>query len=324
MAKRLNIGLFTGGFSEEREVALKSARLLEKYLDPDKYQLYKIDVQREAWLYEQRYPFDLTDAVLKLPEEEVELDAAFVIIHGSPAEDGWIQGYFEMKNIPYTCSSPFASALTFDKQATKNYLKCFDVPMAHSVLLHRGETPTETELQKLGMPLFVKPNKQGSSFGVSKVKSVEALDEAIEKAFQYDNEVLVESFISGREFSNGVTYLDGKPFALPITEIKPFHEFFDYAGKYELQSEEITPADIPADLVDQCRARSSQIYELLQCKGMVRFDYILEDGQFKFLEANTIPGLSETSIIPQQVEAAGYSLSQFLEEQLAACLGKSS
>jgi D-alanine-D-alanine ligase len=320
MSNPLNIGLFTGGFSEERVVALKSAQLVEKYLDTDKYNLYTIDVQRNGWMHEEENPFNLTEGILEIGGKSIKFDAAYVIIHGSPAEDGWIQGYFEMKNIPYTCSPPFASALTFDKQATKHYLKSFQVPMADSILLHNAEQAKESSVERLGLPLFVKPNKQGSSFGVSKVKSTDELEEAVTKAFQFDDEVLIESFIEGREFSCGVTYLDGQPIALPITEIKPFHEFFDYAGKYELQSEEITPAEISEELAEQCRSRSRQIYDLLQCKGMVRFDYILEDGLFKFLEANTIPGLSETSIIPQQVVAAGYTLEQFIEEQLLACL----
>lgn len=320
MKEPLKIGLFTGGFSAEREVALRSAQLIEKYLDAGKYKLYKIDVEEEAWLFEGKYPFDLTNAVLSLPDEEIRFDVACVIIHGSPAENGWIQGYFDMKGIPYTCSSPFSSALTFDKQATKNYLRSFQVPMANSLLVKKSEVVDQVKVEALELPLFIKPNKQGSSFGVSKVNALEDLDEAIEKAFEYDAEVIIESFIKGREFSCGVICLDGKPQALPITEIKPFHEFFDYAGKYEKQSEEITPAQIPDELTKQCQSRSLQIFELLQCKGMARFDYILDRGIFYFLEANTIPGLSETSIVPQQVEAAGYGLDKFVEDLILNCL----
>ena len=322
MDRKYKIGLFTGGFSEEREVALRSAQLIEKYLDPEKYELYKIDVKKEAWLYEGKYPFNLTKGVLEYGDKEIAFDSACVIIHGSPAEDGWIQGYFDMKGIPYTCSSSFSSALTFDKQATKNYLRTFQIPMADSLLIRKGEALEEANVKSLGLPLFVKPNKQGSSFGVSKVNTLEDLQDAVDNAFRFDREVIVESYLKGREFSCGVTHIDGGVKALPVTEIKPFHEFFDYAGKYEKQSEEITPAGISDALSDQVRSRSLQIYQLLQCKGMARFDYIMENGIFYFLEANTIPGLSETSIVPQQVEAAGYTLDKFVEELIQCGMEK--
>ena len=320
MSTKIKVGLFTGGFSEEREVALRSARLIEKYLDRDKYDLYKIDVQKDAWLYEEQYAFDLNKACIVKEGKEIGIDVACVIIHGSPAEDGYIQGYFEMKDIPYTCSSPFSSSLTFDKQATKTYLRSFQIPMADSELVRKGESLDIDKVKSLGLPLFVKPNKHGSSFGVSKVNALDQLEDAVEKAFNFDKEVVIEAFIKGREFSCGVTRLGGKEQALPITEIKPFHEFFDYAGKYEKQSEEITPADLSEELTRQCQARSLQVYQLLQCKGMARFDYILDKGIFYFLEANTIPGLSETSIVPQQVEAAGYELTQFVDELISSAI----
>lgn len=314
------LGLFTGGFSEERVVALKSAAWIRSHIEEDRFQLHVIDVQKSGWSDEKGNAFDLNTGALLIEDQLVKIDAAIVIIHGSPAEDGLIQGYFDMMDIPYSCCSAFVSALTFDKQATKNHLRPYQIPMAKSLLIRKGDSLNKDDIYKLGLPLFVKPNKHGSSFGITKVKQWVDFAKALDFAFEFDEEVVVESFINGREFSSGVIEMNGKVMALPLTEIKSHNEFFDYAAKYEQQSDEITPADLPEDLSIQCRTLSERIYRILNCKGMVRFDYILEEGTFFFLEANTIPGLSPTSILPQQLEAEGIEAADFVAALIDATL----
>jgi D-alanine-D-alanine ligase len=314
------LGLFTGGFSEERVVALKSAAWLRSHIVPQNFGLHVIDVQKNGWTDEQGNAFDLNTGALMIDGQAVKIDAALVIIHGSPAEDGLIQGYFDMMDIPYSCCSAFVSALTFDKQATKNHLRPYQVPMAKSLLIRQGDSLNKDEVYALGLPLFVKPNKHGSSFGITKVKHWDDFANALNFAFEFDKEVVVESFINGREFSSGVIEMNGEVIALPLTEIKSHNEFFDYAAKYEQQSDEITPAELPESLSEQCRALSERIYRILNCKGMVRFDYILEEDTFYFLEANTIPGLSPTSILPQQLEAQGIEAADFVRALIESTL----
>lgn len=314
------LGLFTGGFSEERVVALKSAAWLRSHIAAHNFALHVIDVQKNGWTDEQGNAFDLNTGALIIDGQAVKIDAAIVIIHGSPAEDGLIQGYFDMMDIPYSCCSAFVSALTFDKQATKNHLRPYQIPMANSFLIRKGDSLNKDDIYTLGLPLFVKPNKHGSSFGITKVKQWDAFAKALDFAFEFDEEVVVESFIDGREFSCGVIEMDGKVIALPLTEIKSHNEFFDYAAKYEQQSDEITPAELAEKLSTQCRTLSERIYRILNCKGMVRFDYILEEDNFYFLEANTIPGLSPTSILPQQLEAEGIAAADFVDALITATL----
>lgn len=318
---RKKIGLFTGGFSAEREVALQSAKYIQKHLDPNLYEGFTIDVQRGKWRCGEHGFFDLNLGKLCLPDRQIELDAAYVMIHGAPAEDGLLQGYFDMIRLPYTCCSVFSSALTFDKQATKQFLKGI-VPMAPSRCLRAGESLQPHELSEWAFPLFVKPNKQGSSFGISKVKSPKELEAAIEKAREFDDEVMIEKFISGREFSCGMVNSPEGLRVLPLTEIKSFNEFFDYAAKYQKQSEEITPADLSSDQAEKVVAYARRLYSSLRCSGLVRADFILEDGIFYFLELNTIPGMSSTSIVPQQAAAADISPRELVQWPLDECLDK--
>lgn len=316
---RKKIGLFTGGYSAERGVALQSAAYIQEHLDQRLYEIFCIDVQRGKWLCEGGGYFDLNTGRLRRPEREVELDAAYVMIHGAPAEDGLLQGYFDMIQLPYTCCSVFSSALTFDKQATKKYLQG-DVPMASSICLRGEESLSGDQKATLSYPLFVKPNKQGSSFGITKVKGARDLETSIAKARQYDDEVMIETFISGREFSCGMVVSPEGLRVLPLTEIKPFNEFFDFAAKYEKQSEEITPADLPKSQVDTVAAYARKIYDRLQCKGLVRADFIMQGDDFYFLELNTIPGMSPTSIVPQQAAAAGINPADLVRWPLEGCL----
>jgi len=309
-----NIAILTGGDSEERVISLKSGQVVQDHLPKDRYRSFLIDIQKADWRdLGSGVQVDKNDFSLTIQGEKIHFDCAFAALHGSPLEDGKMQGYLEMLGIPYTCCNGYVSALTMNKHNTKMQMAQYGdrIPMAKSVLLQRGEKIDPEQLTVLGMPLFVKPNTHGSSFGVNKVKTMDALLPAIEEAFKFDQEVVVESFLPGREFSNGALRVNGEVVVLPVTEIIPDDEFFTYAAKYEGRSQEVTPAEISPELVEQCQANSRFLYNALQCRGVVRFDYILVGNIFHFLEANTIPGISPASIVPQQAVAYGWGLSEF-------------
>lgn len=308
-----NIAILTGGDSAERVISLKSGAVVRDHLPKDRYRTFLIDIQRADWKdLDTGIAVDKNDFTLTLADgEKIRFDAAFAALHGSPLEDGKLQGYLELMGIPYTCCDGYVSALTMSKHNTKLQLAPYGIPMAPSELLRKGEPIDAAKLLQLGLPLFVKPNDNGSSFGVTKVKTAEALRPAIEEAFQYSNEVMVEAFMPGREFSNGVLRVGGKVVVLPVTEIIPETEFFDFAAKYEGKSKEVTPADLSAELTRQCQERTGKIYDLLKCKGAIRIDYILVGDTFHLLEPNTIPGISPASIIPQQAQAHGWPLGEF-------------
>lgn len=309
-----NIAILTGGDSEERVISLKSGKVVLDHLPKDQYRCYLIDIQKGDWRdVNSGIQIDKNDFSLSIGNEKIRFDCAFAALHGAPLEDGKMQGYLEMLDIPYTCCNGYVSALTMNKHNTKMQIAQYGgrIPMAKSVLLHRGETMDAEQFKALGLPLFVKPNTHGSSFGVTKVKTVEALIPAIEEAFRFDKEVVVESYLPGREFSNGALRVNGEVVVLPVTEIIPDDEFFTYAAKYEGRSKEVTPADLSPELVAQCQANSNFLYNALQCRGVVRFDYILVGDTFHFLEANTIPGISPASIVPQQAVAYGWELGAF-------------
>ncbi len=308
-----NIAILTGGDSEERVISLKSGAVVREHLPKDRYRPFLIDIQKADWRdMDSGVQVDKNDFSLTLNGEKIRFDCAFAALHGTPLEDGKMQGYLEMLGIPYTCCDGYVSALTMNKHNTKMQLAQYgSVPMAKSVLLHRGEKIDFERLLALGLPMFVKPNTHGSSFGVTKVKTAESLPAAIGEAFKFDKEVVVESFLPGREFSNGALRVNGEVVVLPVTEIIPETEFFDFAAKYEGKSEEVTPADLSTELTRQCQERSRFLYEALKCRGVVRFDYILVGDTFHFLEANTIPGISPASIVPQQARAHGWGLGEF-------------
>jgi D-alanine-D-alanine ligase len=294
-----------------------------EHLDPARYNKYIIELN-EGRFSEQETgaPVDMNDFSLNLDGRRLYFDLVYLMLHGHPAEDGRLQGYFELLSIPYTGCNVFTSALTFDKQATKDFLRSHGIPMADSRLLLKGKDIDWENLGMPGLPLFVKPNKNGSSYGASKVNTTEGLEGAIQYAFQYDDEVVVEQFLKGREFSNGVVRRHGEIVVLPVTEIVPFGEFFDFKAKYEKQSEEITPARLSQELTRKAQAQSRLLYELLGCRGACRFDYILVGDIFYFLEANTIPGMSENSILPQQAVAQGWTISELLDAVVEEALGK--
>lgn len=322
-SSKIRIAVVTGGNVAEREVSLKSAATVAKHLDADKYDVFVLELNGTVFTEQKSgVAVDLNDFSVTLPSGRMTFDLVYLMLHGHPAEDGRLQGYFELLGIPYTGCDPLVSALTFDKQACKDFLRSHQVPMAESRLLYKNKPFEETALHSLGFPMFVKPNKNGSSFGASKVNTPEQLAPAIAHAFNYDDEVVVEAFLKGQEFSNGVLRKDGVIFVLPITEIVTQNEFFDYQAKYEKQSEEITPARLSAAQTAECQEQTRRIYAALGCRGICRFDYILVNGTFYFLEANTIPGMSEASIVPAQAQAQGWSITQLLEPVVEEGLAK--
>lgn len=315
------IAILTGGDTAERVISLQSSAVVRAHLPAERFRCFEIDINGPNWSERTSgTPIDKNDFSLTLHGEVIHFDAAFAALHGSPLEDGKLQGYLELMGVPYTCCGGFVSALTMNKHRTKQYLTPLGVPMARSVLVRRGEQVDQAALLDMGLPLFVKPNTQGSSFGVTKVKAPDALQAAIEEAWLFDTEVVVESYLPGREFSNGAFLHKGQVVVLPVTEIIPEGEFFDYAAKYEGKSLEVTPAALTPEQTDACQARSRMLYNALGCRGVVRFDYILSGETFYFLEVNTIPGLSSASLVPQQARADGWTLDEFFTALLEEAL----
>ena len=316
--KLQRVAILAGGNVAEREISLLSAATIYRHLDRSRYEPYVVELNGNDFVEQQtRAVLDKNDFSFELNGERIRFDLVFPYIHGHPVEDGQIQGYFKLLGIPCTGCDTFVSALTFNKQACKNYLAGYPVALAPSVVLRAGSTLNRAALETMDLPLFVKPNKNGSSYGVTKVKERAALHEAIERAFQFDDEVIVEGFLDGREFSNGVVRRDGEIVVLPITEIIPEAEYFDYQAKYEGRSREITPADLSIEETERCQSLSRYLYELLDCRGMVRFDYILTKGDFYLLEPNTTPGFSPASLIPQQAAAHGWTLTELLNAAIS-------
>ncbi|HCU20824.1 MAG TPA: D-alanine--D-alanine ligase [Bacteroidales bacterium] len=320
------IAIAAGGNSSESEVSVKSAIEVSNILS-SKYFTYIIMIQGTNWYWEdpkgRYFNIDKNDFSLRTDDIKIRFDAVFIAIHGKPGENGYLQGYFEMLDIPYTSCNAFCSALTFNKQACKLFLKDYKIPMARAVMIREGdEIDIDAVIKSVGMPCFVKPNDSGSSFGVTKVKKKEDLASAFENAFRESDEVLIEAFMNGREVACGVIKTRSKAVILPVTEIISKNEFFDYEAKYTPgRSQEVTPADLPEKVTDKIQKLSSEIYDLLGCNGIVRVDFILIDFKPYFLEINTVPGMTKESLIPQQANAAGIHLedlySMVLEDVLA-------
>ncbi len=307
------IAIVAGGDSSEFEISVKSAKEVFNLIS-GRYNAWLIMIRGTAWYWEdqkgRRFNVDKNDFTLKTDDQKIRFDAVFIAIHGTPGENGLLQGYLDMMQIPYTSCSAFCSALTFNKQACKLYLKDYGIPMAENILFRRETMPDpDSIISRTGLPCFVKPNDSGSSFGVSKVKSREELPAAIEAALRESREVMVESFMDGREVACGVARVNGKGIVFPVTEIISRNEFFDYEAKYTPgKSEEITPADMPDDLINRIQLLSSRVYDILGCKGIVRVDFIIVGSKPFFLEINTVPGMTMESIIPKQADAAGIDL----------------
>jgi D-alanine-D-alanine ligase len=321
------IAFLTGGYSSEAVISYKSAITIENNLDKEKYDIYKIDIHPSGWWYEethgQKILVDKNDFTLQLNDQKIRFDAVFIGIHGTPGEDGKLQGYFDLLNIPYSSCDAATSALTFNKRYTVAVASFAGVHVAKSLHLfkHTPVTP-ENILQQLQLPVFVKPNNGGSSIGMSKVNEAAELPGALEKAFKEDEQVLIEEFISGREFTIGVYKSKGEIITLPITEVISKKDFFDYEAKYTAgMSDEITPAQLDEVIADKVRSASKKVYEVLNCRGVVRIDFIYNEiaGEPYMLEVNTVPGQSEASIIPQQVKAAGGNLKDFYSSLIEEC-----
>ncbi|TAL60339.1 MAG: D-alanine--D-alanine ligase [Bacteroidetes bacterium] len=307
-----NIAVVTGGYSGEAVISLQSADQVMKHLDPDKYNCFKVILTKDKWalsMDEKEYPIDKNDFSATIGGKKIKFDCAFMALHGTPGEDGKLQGYFDMIGIPYTSSGVVQSALTFSKSFTVATLSRYGVNTARSIVVSKKDKVTADDiLAKISIPCFVKPNEGGSSLGASKVKHKNELMIAVEKGLKEGEDVIIEEFIEGIEITCGVIRYKGKIKALAITEIVFKTEIFDFHAKYiDKATEEITPARIPIVIEAECKNLSEYIYKILGCKGMIRIDYIIKQGKLYLLEVNSIPGMTERSLLPQQAEYAGIS-----------------
>lgn len=311
------IAVIAGGDSAEFEISLQTSNHIFSNLDTENYTPFLVILKGTDWnvkIEDRYYPIDRNDFSFCAENKKVKFDFAYIGIHGTPGENGILQGYLNLINIPHSTSDVFSSALSFNKHACNTYLKSLGYTVAKSILLKRGQNYTAKAIEdKLGMPCFVKPNADGSSFGISKVKKGKDLDDAIEKAFKEGKEVIIEEFIDGLEFTCGLVKTKKENLIFPVTEILPKNEFFDYEAKYDpIMAEEITPARISADLTLQLQNLSSEIYDALKCKGIARIDYMVRKDEIFILEANTVPGMTTNSFIPKQVAAMNKDLKDIL------------
>ena len=314
------IAIVAGGDTSEYEVSLRSAQGIYSFIDKEKYTLYIVGMHGLDWHVQlpdgRTVPVDRNDFSFRLDGQQVKFDFAYITIHGTPGEDGCLQGYFDMLRIPYSCCGVLAAALTYDKFACNQYLRAFGVRIAESLLLRQGQTITDDEVvEKIGLPCFIKPSLGGSSFGVTKVKTREQIQPAIAKAFEEAQEVVVEAFMDGTELTCGCYKTKEKEVVFPITEVVSHNEYFDYKAKYNGESDEITPARIPDELADRVKKLTSAIYDILGAQGIIRVDYIVTEGsKINLLEVNTTPGMTATSFIPQQVRAAGLDIKDVMTD----------
>lgn len=324
MTEKLRIALLAGGDSSEREIALQSAAQIAAALDPEKYDVTMIDLHGRDWHYTapdgRKWQVDKNDFSLTVAGERREFDYALILIHGTPGEDGRLQGYLDMMGIPYSSCGMTSSVLTFDKATTKRTLAGRGINLAREWFLRRGEAmDAAAVVAELGLPLFVKPNASGSSFGVTKVGRAEELPAAVEKALTESDEVLIEECIAGREMGCGVLIAGGREYLFPITEIVPKKEFFDYEAKYTAGfSDEITPAEIAPEVKAELNRMTLEAYRACRCRGVVRVDFIVTpEGKPYLIELNSIPGMSGGSIVPKQVRAAGMTLGELYDIVIA-------
>ncbi len=314
------IAIVAGGDTSEYEVSLRSAKGIYSFIDKEAYDLYVVVMHGLDWYVqledETTVPIDRNDFSFMKGEEKVKFDFAYITIHGTPGEDGLLQGYLDMLHIPYSCCGVLAASLTYDKFACNQYLKAFGVSVADSLLLKQGQSITDEQvMQHIGLPCFIKPSLGGSSFGVTKVKKAEEIQPAIQKAFDEAKEVVIESFLKGTEITCGCYKTKTKQVLLPITEVVTHNEYFDYDAKYNGAVDEITPARIPDELRDRVQQLTSAIYDILGAQGIIRIDYIITEGEkINLLEVNTTPGMTATSFIPQQVRAAGLDIKDVMTD----------
>ncbi|MGO2357256.1 MAG: D-alanine--D-alanine ligase [Mesonia sp.] len=311
--KKKTIAIAMGGYSNEAEISIKSGQLVYESMDKEKYQAFKVHILENEWFVltdnDKKYQIDKSDFSTTIEGKKINFDAVFNIIHGTPGEDGLFAAYLQTVHVKQTSCDYYSSALTFNKRDCISILKAHGIKTATNYFINKGDEIREEEiLEKVGLPCFVKANKAGSSFGISKVKKKEDLLEAIEFSYKEDEEVIIESFLDGTEVSVGVINYQGEVIALPVTEIISENEFFDYKAKYLGQSQEITPANITQEQTEEVKRQAIKIFKTLKLKGLTRAEFIFHNNEPHFLEVNTCPGLSEASILPQQAKAAGITL----------------
>lgn len=313
------IAIVAGGDSSELPVSLRSAQGIYSFIDKEKYDLYIVEIEGLRWevqLPEGNLPVDRNDFSFCKDGQKIKFDFAYITIHGTPGENGKLQGYFDLISLPYSSCDVFASAITFNKFACNQYLKGYGVKVAEALMLRKGQTVSDEDvIEKIGLPCFIKPNLGGSSFGVTKVKEKQQIRFAIEKAFQESDEIIIEAFMQGTEITCGCYKVKGKEVVFPITEVVTQNEFFDYDAKYNGQVEEITPARISDRLTTRVQTLTSALYDIIGCSGIIRIDYIITEGdKINLLEINTTPGMTATSFIPQQVKAAGLDIKNVMTD----------
>ena len=319
-----NIAIVMGGYSSEAEISLKSGDVVYNSLDANKYALYKVYIFKDRWFVKldtQEYKINKDDFSFVKKDIKVNFDCVFNAIHGNPGENGALVAYFDLLGIKHTSAPFYQMSLTFNKRDTLSVIKEYGIQTANSYYMHqRDEINTVKIIQKVGLPCFVKPNRSGSSFGISKVYKEENLEDAIVKAFKEDEEILIESFLDGKEVSVGIIEYQGKIEVLPITEIVSENDFFDYDAKYEGKSKEITPARISDVEKKKVINTARKVYRVLNMSGFSRSEFILVDGEPYFLEINTVPGMTEESLLPQQAKEASISLTDLFDNAIQMAL----
>ena len=320
-----NIAIIMGGYSSEYKISLTSGNVVYETLDSNKYKAYRIHIFKDKWVYvndeEEEFPIDKNDFSINVGAYKVTFDCVFNAIHGSPGEDGFMQGYFALLNIPQTSCDMYQAGLTFNKRDCLSVLKPYGIKTADSFYLNLGDIVNEDAIiAKVGLPCFVKANKAGSSFGVSKVHKKEDLQNAIDVAFKEDDEIIIESFLDGTEVSVGVITYKGETKVLPITEIVSENDFFDYEAKYLGKSQEITPARLTSEQEEKVTIEAKKVYEVLKMKGFSRSEFIFKNGDPYLLEMNTVPGLTRESILPQQAAAANITLAELFDNAIEEAL----
>lgn len=322
------VAIIAGGDSSEHEVSMNSAKGIYSFIDKEKYNLYIVELSKKAWeavlADGTRSKIDKNDFSFMDGDKKVKPDFAYITIHGTPGENGILQGYFELLDIPYSTCDVLVSAMTFSKFTLNQYLKGFGIRVAESMLVNkRFGIEDKDVIEKIGLPCFIKPNASGSSFGVTKVKTADQIQPALKAAFAESDDVMIEAFMDGIELANGCYKTKNKSVVFPITEVVSDNEFFDYNAKYKGEVTEITPARLSPELTERVKKLTSAVYDILGCKGIVRVDYIITEGEkINMLEINTTPGMTSTSFIPQQVKAAGLDMKDVMTDIIEEGLEK--
>ncbi|WP_299061711.1 D-alanine--D-alanine ligase [uncultured Polaribacter sp.] len=321
-----NIAIIMGGYSSEINISIKSGNVVYNHLNKEKYHSYRVLILKEKWVVldanNNEYSIDKNDFSFILEDKKIKFDCVFNAIHGAPGENGMLLAYFNLINLKHTSAPFYQMALTFNKRDTLSVVKEYGVKTAISIYLNEGDKiDVDKIITKVGLPCFIKPNNAGSSYGISKAHTKEDIIPALEKAYKEDSEILIESFLDGPEVSVGVIQYQGETIVLPITEIVTENDFFDYEAKYEGKSEEITPARISSEEKKKIETIAKKVYSILNMSGFSRSEYILVKGEPHFLEMNTVPGLTEESILPQQAKEAGISLEELFDNAIETALG---